>query len=67
MRRNSPRRLSTNPDLPKTKATALSAETTLTERARTSLDLLYQISRELAANLDLGDLLERILQLTMEN
>ena len=39
----------------------------MTERARASLELLYRISRELAANLDLGDLLERILQLTMEN
>ena len=39
----------------------------MTERARASLELLYQISRELAANLHLGDLLERILQLTMEN
>src|SRR3970282_2765519 len=39
----------------------------MTERARASLELLYRISRELAANLNLGDLLERILQLTMEN
>lgn len=38
-----------------------------TERARTSLDLLYSISRELAAQLDLRELLQRILQLTLEN
>ncbi len=38
-----------------------------TERARASLELLYSISRELAAQLDLRRLLQRILQLTLEN
>ncbi|MEW6566685.1 MAG: GAF domain-containing protein [Chloroflexota bacterium] len=38
-----------------------------TERARASLDLLYRISRELAAHLDLRELLQRILRLTLEN
>ena len=38
-----------------------------TERARASLDLLYNISRELAAQLDLRELLQRILQLTLES
>jgi two-component system, NtrC family, sensor histidine kinase KinB len=37
------------------------------ERTRTSLDLLYRISRELAAHLDLPELLQRVLQLTLEN
>ncbi len=36
------------------------------ERTRTSLELLYSISRELAAHLDLRELLQRILQLTLE-
>ncbi len=36
------------------------------ERARTSLELLYDISRELAAQLDLRRLLQHILQLTVE-
>jgi PAS domain S-box-containing protein len=36
------------------------------ERARASLDLLYRISRELAAQLDLRQLLQHILQLTLE-
>jgi len=36
------------------------------ERARASLDLLYRISRELAAQLDLPQLLQHILQLTLE-
>lgn len=38
-----------------------------TERARASLELLYRISRELAAHLDLRELLQRILRLTLEN
>jgi PAS domain S-box-containing protein len=38
-----------------------------TERARTSLELLYNTSRELAAQLDLRRLLQRILQLTLES
>lgn len=37
------------------------------ERARASLELLYNISRELAAQLDLRELLQRVLQLTLEN
>src|SRR3990170_4726137 len=36
------------------------------ERTRTSLELLYNISRELAAQLDLRPLLQHILQLTLE-
>lgn len=43
------------------------AELPATERARTSLELLYSISRELGAQLDLRELLERMLQLTLEN
>jgi PAS domain S-box-containing protein len=37
------------------------------ERARSSLELLYDISRELAAQLDLRRLLQHILQLTLES
>jgi sigma-B regulation protein RsbU (phosphoserine phosphatase) len=37
------------------------------ERTRASLDLLYAISRELAAQLNLRELLQRVLQLTLEN
>lgn len=37
------------------------------ERTRASLELLYAISRELTAQLDLRELLQRILQLTLEN
>jgi PAS domain S-box-containing protein len=37
------------------------------ERTRASLDLLYAISRELAAQLDLREVLKRVLQLTMTN
>lgn len=36
------------------------------ERTKASLDLLYSISRELTAQLDLRELLQRILQLTLE-
>lgn len=36
------------------------------ERTKASLDLLYSISRELTAQLDLRDLLQRILRLTLE-
>jgi len=36
------------------------------ERTRSSLELLYDISRELAAQLDLRRLLQHILQLTLE-
>ena len=35
-------------------------------RAKSSLELLYSISRELAAQLDIDKLLRRVLQLTME-
>lgn len=38
----------------------------LKERTKASLDLLYSISRELTAQLDLRELLQRILQLTLE-
>lgn len=37
------------------------------ERTRSSLELLYDISRELAAQLDLRGLLQHILQLTLES
>jgi NtrC-family two-component system sensor histidine kinase KinB len=37
------------------------------ERTRASLELLYAISRELAAQLDLREVLKRVLQLTMAN
>lgn len=37
------------------------------ERTRASLELLYSIGRELTAQLDLGELLKRVLQLTLEN
>ena len=37
-----------------------------TERARASLELLYSISRELTSELDLNELLQRILKLTSE-
>jgi len=45
----------------------VSAEAQATERERASLDLLYAISRELTGELDLGDLLQRVLELTMTN
>jgi PAS domain S-box-containing protein len=38
----------------------------VTERTKASLDLLYSISRELTEQLDLRELLQRILQLTLE-
>ncbi len=38
-----------------------------TERNRVSLDLLYAISRELATQLDLRDLMQRILQMTLDS
>lgn len=38
----------------------------MTERTRASLDLLYSISRELTEQLDLRELLQRILQLTLQ-
>ena len=37
-----------------------------TERARASLELLYSISRELTSELDLSELLQRVLKLTIE-
>ena len=46
---------------------ALTQNPPTTERARTSLELLLTISRELAVQLDLRQLLQRILQLTLEN
>jgi GAF domain-containing protein len=45
----------------------MTADLPATERARASLELLYSISRELAAQLDLRELLQRVLQLTLEN
>ncbi|NIS82336.1 MAG: GAF domain-containing protein [Anaerolineales bacterium] len=36
------------------------------ERVRASLELLYSISRELTSELDLGELLRRVLKLTLE-
>lgn len=44
----------------------MSAESNAMERDRASLELLYSISRELAAQLDLAELLPRVLQLTLE-
>lgn len=44
----------------------MTTKTTVNERTRASLDLLYSISRELTAQLDLRELLQRILQLTLE-
>ncbi len=44
----------------------MSAESNAKERDRASLELLYSISRELAAQLDLAELLPRVLQLTLE-
>lgn len=44
----------------------MSVEPKTTERTETPLDLLYEISRELAANLDLRVLLQRVLELTMK-
>ncbi len=44
----------------------LTKETPPAERSRTSLELLYAISRELTSKLDLRELLQRVLQLTME-
>ncbi|MEA1977273.1 MAG: GAF domain-containing protein [Chloroflexota bacterium] len=38
----------------------------MTERTKASLDLLYSISRELTEQLDLRELLQRVLQLTLE-
>ena len=38
----------------------------MTERTKASLDLLYSISRELTEQLDLRELMQRILQLTLE-
>ncbi|MFQ5922175.1 MAG: GAF domain-containing protein [Anaerolineales bacterium] len=45
----------------------MSAEAKASERERASLDLLYAISRELTGELDLRDLLQRVLNLTMTN
>jgi PAS domain S-box-containing protein len=45
----------------------MSAGAQATERERASLDLLYAISRELTGELDLRDLLQRVLDLTMTN
>lgn len=45
----------------------MTAELPATSRAQASLDLLYSISRELAVQLDLRELLQRVLQLTLEN
>ncbi|MEE8568330.1 MAG: GAF domain-containing protein [Anaerolineales bacterium] len=44
----------------------MNAESNAMERDRASLELLYSISRELAAQLDLSELLPRVLQLTLE-
>ncbi|MGD8814385.1 MAG: GAF domain-containing protein [Anaerolineales bacterium] len=44
----------------------MNAETKTPERTDASLELLYSISRELAAQIDLAKLLKRILQLTAE-
>ncbi|TFH31742.1 MAG: GAF domain-containing protein, partial [Anaerolineales bacterium] len=44
----------------------MSTKTSINERTKASLELLYSISRELTAQLDLRELLQRILQLTLE-
>ena len=44
----------------------MSSKLPATERARASLELLYSISRELTAELDLRELLQRVLRLTCE-
>ena len=44
----------------------MTAKLPATERARASLELLYSISRELTSELDLDELLQRILKLTIE-
>jgi NtrC-family two-component system sensor histidine kinase KinB len=44
----------------------MSDETKASERTKASLELLYTVSRELAAQIDLDKLLKRILQLTAE-
>ncbi len=44
----------------------MSTNTAINERTRASLELLYSISRELTAQLDLRELLQRILQLTLQ-
>jgi NtrC-family two-component system sensor histidine kinase KinB len=45
----------------------MTAETPATARAQAYLDLLYSVSRELAVQLDLHELLQRVLQLTLEH
>ncbi len=45
----------------------MTTEMPTTERDRASLDLLYAISRELAAQLDLRELLRRVLRLTIQS
>ncbi len=44
----------------------MTAELPATESARASLELLYSISRELTSELDLNELLQRVLKLTIE-
>lgn len=44
----------------------MSADTPVTERVRTSLELLYSVIREFAAQLEMQEVLQRVLQLTME-
>jgi PAS domain S-box-containing protein len=44
----------------------MTTNSTINERTRSSLELLYSISRELTAQLDLRELLQRILQLTLQ-
>jgi capsular exopolysaccharide synthesis family protein len=42
-------------------------ETSITKRSRVSLELLYAISRELANQMGMSELLQRILQMTLES
>lgn len=44
----------------------MTAKVPATERARGSLELLYSISRELTSELDINELLRRVLELTLE-
>jgi PAS domain S-box-containing protein len=58
---------STNISRPRQKNAAAPPTAPAGERTRSSLELLYDISRELAAQLDLRRLLQHILQLTLES
>ena len=48
-------------------SSGMTAELPRTAKAQSHLELLYSISRELAVQLDLRPLLQRVLQLTLEH